>query len=103
MTAARWRPVAMALACWTSLAGAGLAAHEVPGLHTACGTHDVLALTLLEDASTDPDMDPEIIDRAVRAFIEARLACRRGSVGEALRLYDEATLTGVRVERSRWP
>ena len=103
MNAAGWRPFAMALACWTGLAGAADAACHRPSLHRACGTHDVLALTLLEDASADPDIDREDIDQAVKAFIEARLACRRGRVEEALRLYDEATLAGVRPNRSRWP
>lgn len=102
MSAAGWRPVAMALACWTGLVG-GADACNRPSLHQACGTHDVLALTLLEDASADPDMEPQVVDRAVRAFIEARLACRQGRIAEALRLYDEATLSGIRPDWSRWP
>jgi hypothetical protein len=66
----------------------GGALAEQPILSPECSLREVQAITVIEDHGEANDISSERLGEAGLKLLEARIACYKGRVSEALALYD---------------
>ena len=102
MRPARWCLNVWALAAALLGMPAGSLAGDAtvrPGAQAACAAFDLHLPMEIEAAADGDAMQPKRLLAAVEAVLDARRACRRGDISEALRTYQAVDLASA---TTRW-